>query len=185
MTKAKKPDVLQRLKVTREEMQNSADWFQQEIEALTQSARSTRQEILRLQNRASRFPVAGRMYLFVYDAKHKDTLPKWDIFPLVFFISAGNGHKIGINLHYMNPDLRIKFIQSMLGFANNKTLSATTRIVAQWNMIKAMSKTKGFGVEDCVKMYLNSHVRSMYIEIPPTSWLKVAYLQLEKFVYNK
>ena len=36
-------------------------------------------------------PQYGEMYLFQYDAKHKDILPVWDQFPLIIF--AGPSRK--------------------------------------------------------------------------------------------
>ena len=48
--------------------------------------------------------VPGRMYFFEYDALHKDTLPIWDRYPLIFPWDSWKGNNgvtyfIGINLH--------------------------------------------------------------------------------------
>ena len=45
----------------------------------------------------------GKMYMFFYDAKYKDTLPFFDIFPLVFPIEFYSEGFLGINLHYLPP----------------------------------------------------------------------------------
>ena len=55
-------------------------------------------------------PVIGQLYLFQYDAKWKDILPYWDMWPLIFpFDYAKNGF-YGINLHYLPPNARIDLI---------------------------------------------------------------------------
>lgn len=180
---ATKPqDILHKLKISKADFEQSADWFAKELEGI--GATDTRRAILKLQSRRTRYPVAGRMYLFTYDAKHKKTLPKWDVFPLILPISSRGGYITGINLHYLPIGLRIRVINELLKFANNKSMSATTRIVAQWSVIKSLSRAKNLGIENCIKQYLMSHIRSAMIEIPVSSWHKVAILSLEKFRYN-
>lgn len=182
-SKNQKPrDLLHDLKINREQFQNSAEWFMKEVENINSS--DARRTILNLQSRRSRYLTAGRMYLFAYDAKHKDKLPYWDSFPLIFPISKGDGHFIGLNLHYLTIPMRLKAINELMRFANNQSMSANVRLVMQWNMVKALSMSKGLGIEDCIKMYLNNHVRSPFIEIPPTSWQKVATLALDKWNYR-
>ena len=62
---------------------------------------------------------AGNMYLFNYDAKHKDILPVWDAYPIIFpweSWTAKNGAKlfIGINMHYLAPKLRYEAFKLLL-----------------------------------------------------------------------
>lgn len=180
---ATQQDILHKLKISKGDFEQSAEWFEKEIEGI--SATDTRRTILKLQSRRTKYPVAGRMYLFTYDAKHKKTLPRFDRYPLLFPLSKAKGGFLGINLHYIPPQLRLRVINELLKFANNKSMSATTRIVAQWSVIKTLSRAKNLGIENCIKHYLTNHIRSAMIEIPPTSWPKVAILSLEKFVYNK
>ena len=52
------------------------------------------------------FPEIGNMYIFTYDAKHKDKLPIWDSYPLVFPIQFYKDGFLGINLHYLPPQQR-------------------------------------------------------------------------------
>ena len=33
-------------------------------------------------------PEAGKLYLYAYDAKNKDTLPVWDKFPLILCLGS-------------------------------------------------------------------------------------------------
>ena len=41
--------------------------------------------------------IIGGMYMFTYDPKHKDTLPYYDIFPLVIVIGPAKG---GLKRHF-------------------------------------------------------------------------------------
>ena len=45
----------------------------------------------------------GRLYLYMYDAKHKATLPYWDKYPLVFPYAETEDRKgfYGLNMHYL------------------------------------------------------------------------------------
>ena len=59
-------------------------------------------------------PTVGQMYLFQYDAKFKDILPYWDMWPLIFpFDYAKNGF-YGINLHYLPPNARIDLMLRLI-----------------------------------------------------------------------
>ena len=45
----------------------------------------------------------GRMYFFVYNPKHKATLPYYDMFPLVLPVERYSNGFLGINFHYLAP----------------------------------------------------------------------------------
>ena len=52
----------------------------------------------------------GKMYMFLYDPKHKDTLPYYDSFPLIFPIEFYGDSFLGINLHYLPPVMRARMV---------------------------------------------------------------------------
>ena len=58
--------------------------------------------------------LAGNMYMYFYDAKHKDTLPYYDAFPLVIPLGPAEGGFYGMNLHYLPPVLRAKALDALL-----------------------------------------------------------------------
>lgn len=185
MATKKSGDLISDLKITRKDFENSADWFQQQVQHLI--GKGTREQILAMKNRSTIYPVMGRMYLAQYDAKWKNTpnLPVWDSFPLFFPFSKNGNQMMGINLHFIPIPTRIMAINALLRFSNNPSMSATTRLVMQWDMIKALSTAKNLGLENCVKMYLMDHWRTPFVEVPPTSWSSVATLDLEHFNYYK
>ena len=58
-------------------------------------------------------PQPGKLYAYMYDAKHKDTLPFWDKFPLIVYLGLGKQGTTtlmyGLNLHYIPPKARQNF----------------------------------------------------------------------------
>ena len=58
----------------------ATDWFI----GKARSAAGYRKNIVKNDERGRDGAVIGKMYFFIYDPKHKDTLPMYDRFPLVF-----------------------------------------------------------------------------------------------------
>lgn len=127
----------------------------------------------------------GNMYFFVYDAKHKDTLPVWDAFPLifpfeVFTTKRGDQAMLGINLHYLPPRLRFEAMKALLKLRNEKRYRSSTRLKISWDVLKALSTSKLY--KHSVKMYLMKHVRSRFIKIPAQSWELAIYLPVARWM---
>ena len=57
--------------------------------------------------------IAGRMYMYFYDPKYKETLPYYDRFPLIILVDKVEGGFTGLNLHYLPPNLRAKFFDKL------------------------------------------------------------------------
>jgi hypothetical protein len=122
----------------------------------------------------------GRMYMFHYSAKHKDTLPYWDRFPLVFPIELYPDGFLGINLHYISPIVRAKLMNALYETLNNQHNDDTTRLKISYEILRSASQFKYF--KPCVKRYLYSHVRSRYMYISPAEWDVTIMLPTENFV---
>ncbi|QJT71872.1 DNA end protector protein [Shewanella phage Thanatos-1] len=129
-------------------------------------------------------PSPGRLYAYMYDAKHKDTLPYWDKFPLIIYLGLGKQGNTtlmyGLNLHYIPPKARQEFLESLLKqYSSTKTLSNSTRLKIDW------SKVKGFkGADVMIKAYLPSHIKGPTIEIKPQDWANVVMMPTQQFVSN-
>jgi len=121
----------------------------------------------------------GRMYMFTYDAKHKDELPYWDAFPLIFPVATFPGGFYGINLHYLQPVLRAKLMDALYAIANNKKYDDTTRLMISYQTLKNASNLSLF--KPCFKMYLYDHVRSQFLYIEPKEWDIALMLPTQKF----
>lgn len=127
----------------------------------------------------------GKMYFFEYDAKHKDTLPIWDRYPLVFPFSSYRAKDntlivIGLNMHYLKPQLRMVAFTALLKMRNEKRYRKQTRLKIEWDMLKAMGESPLF--KHCVHAYRMDHVRSVFVEIPAQSWELALFLPTARWV---
>lgn len=124
--------------------------------------------------------VMGNMYLFQYDPKHKDTLPYYDRYPLIFPINKAKGGFLGINMHYLPPILRAKLMDQLYTILTNTRFDETTRLKASYNTLNSAAKFKQFA--PCVKHYLNAHVRTKPAYINPSEWDIALFLPTQKFI---
>lgn len=122
----------------------------------------------------------GEMYLFQYDAKHKETLPHWDMYPLVFPFRILKDGFIGLNLHYLPIHLRAQLLDNLMQFKSNNRFDETTRLRANWQLLSSISRHKL--IEPCVHRYLWEHTRSRFKKIDSPDWGTALLLPVEKFV---
>jgi len=119
------------------------------------------------------------MYMFFYDPKHKETLPYYDSFPLVIVLDKAEGGFLGMNLHYIPPVLRAKFLDALIDTANNKMYTDDTRFMVSYRMMKAAAKFKYY--KPCVKHYLTSNIRSRLALVPAPEWEIATFLPTADF----
>ena len=120
----------------------------------------------------------GRLYLFQYDAKWKDILPYWDVWPLIFpFAGAKNGF-YGVNLHYLPPNARIDLMLRLIkaqGASGN--LTDNYKLKLSYDIITSYPPAK-----PCIKRYLFSHIQGKgFYGIKGEDWSYAASLPLQKF----
>lgn len=121
----------------------------------------------------------GNLYMFFYSAKHKETLPYWDTFPMVFPFAKTDDGFIGLNMHYLPYQLRVVLLDRLMQFSNNKNMDKTTKIRYSWNLISGVSKFKA--AQPCVKRYLNTHVKSTFKKVESSDWATAMLLPVESF----
>jgi hypothetical protein len=122
-------------------------WYRDQAKGITRTARNRskgdklikelRQDTSRRQD--ARF-MMGNMYLFAYDPKHKDTLPYYDRFPLIFPINKAKGGFLGINMHYLPPILRAKLMDQLYTVLNNKAFDESTKLSASYKILNGAAK---------------------------------------------
>lgn len=127
-------------------------------------------------------PVPGSIYAYVYDAKHKDTLPFWDKFPLMIYLgdyTAKNGNRLllGLNLHYIPPKARQEFLENLLVHATTNTITNKTRLKINWSQVKNMK-----GADQMIKAYLPGHIKGSMTEIKPSDWVNVIFMPVQQFM---
>jgi hypothetical protein len=181
MATKKEPSPFDNLKSTNANMRQSVSWYQSEIKKLHRASYQP-STLLSSTKHLVANPTPGKMYLFKYDAKWKDTLPYWDAFPCIFFLEKKDSlHYYGINVHYLPPLLRFKLLENLYDLANNSKFDATTRIKMNWDIISRLSRAKNLGVESAIKMYLYPQMQSRFLEVNASSWPLVALLPIEQF----
>lgn len=122
----------------------------------------------------------GHMYMFAYDPKHKETLPYYDRFPLIFPINKAKGGFLGLNMHYLPPILRAKLMDALYDTANSNTYDENTKLRISYNILNSASKFKEF--KPTVKHYLADHVRTRLVYINPNEWDIALFLPSASFV---
>ncbi len=159
---------------------DSLEWFKRRLKSVS---RINNNQILKdpLLKKVEK-PLIGRMYMYFYDPKTKDTLPYYDRFPLIVMVGKEKGGFTGLNLHYLPPILRAKFFDRLSEFTNNKKYDESTRFRLTYNFLRASSKLELF--KPCFKRYLTSQVESRITEVPATEWEVALFLPTDKFVKN-
>lgn len=158
----------------------SKSWFDQQVRLMTSIATRRPNTIMQGDNANKGTKVIpGHLYMFIYDPKHKETLPYYDTFPLVFPFKQVKGGFYGLNMHYLPYMLRAKLLDRLLEFRNNKTMDESTRLKFSWSMINGMSQFAP--AQACVKHYLYSHVQSPFKAIHASDWATAMLLPVEQF----
>jgi hypothetical protein len=159
---------------------DSINWFRTQATSTrnVNQSRLMREESENLVSRLTPRSI-GRMYMFFYDPKHKDTLPYYDRFPLIFPFKMTPDGFYGLNLHYIFPMLRARLMDAFFDITNNKAFDDTTKLKLSYELLNASSKYRYF--KPCVKRYLNSHVTSQFLYVDPSKWTMALFLPTEKF----
>ena len=122
----------------------------------------------------------GKIAIFYYDPKYKQTLPFYDRFPMSIIVGPAKGGFAGLNLHYLPPVLRASFLDNLLDIMNSKTITNDSKFAVTYDLLKASTKYKYF--KPCYKHYLASNVRSQVKIIPPGDWIRTVFLESSIFV---
>ena len=152
--------------------QQSREWFRKRIQRLT---RVNREQLMRENEITKRATHSfGSMFMYFYDPKTKDKLPYYDTFPLVIPVEPAEGGFRGINLHYLPPILRAKFLDALLDVTNNKKYDDTTKFRLTYDILNGARKMRYF--KPCFKHYLLNHVKSRFAEVPAPEWEIATFL---------
>ena len=162
-------------------------WFRKKVQKMRGINRRAlmREEELELRStRGARSSKGiGDMYMYFYDAKHRDTLPYWDAFPLVIIVGPAKGGFLGLNLHYLPIPLRAKLLDELMKVTNNKAWDETTKFQASYKFLTASSKFKWF--KPCLKHYLTSQIEGQMAYVAPPEWEIATFLPTQQFQGNK
>lgn len=154
----------------------SRAWFQKKASNLRSINREAlmKEEPIKRGNRH----IVGSMQMFMYDPKLKEELPYYDAFPLVIVVGPAEGGFYGLNLHYLPPMLRAKFLDALMDIADSKNTD-NAKFDLNYRLLKRSSKLKYF--KPCFKHYLNKHVKSKFAEVPAPEWEIATFLPTADF----
>lgn len=122
--------------------------------------------------------IIGSMQMFTYDPKHKETLPYYDTFPLAIIIGPAPGGFYGLNLHYLPPQLRLRFLDNLMDIQEGP-MTERTKFNLTYEFLKKSSKLRYF--QPCLKHYLSDHVTSNFAEVLAPEWEIAIFLPTAQF----
>lgn len=157
------------------------DWFRDKALQVTQQQTNVEQLVKRAEAKTKTVnkPTIGKMLMYKYDPKHKDTLPYYDTFPIIFVLEQYSDGWLGLNMHYLPPMYRARLMDALYEVLNNQKYDSRSKLVVNYKILKAASKFRYF--EPCIKRYLHSHVRSQLVEVNVKEWDYVMFLPLARF----
>ena len=148
----------------------SYDWYRKQVNAMTTPGARA----LINQGKATLRPKYGIMNLFGYDPKHKLTLPYYDKFPLIMPLERAKGGFYGLNFHYLPFGARVAFLRQLSQYASDKNFDKKTRYMIDWVNNPYFRKT--------TKRYLNSQVRTSFLNVPADEMAIAIFLPVARFV---
>lgn len=154
----------------------SRKWFQSRVNDLRMPTRQALLKDDRLEQTDR--TIWGNMYMYFYDPKMKKELPYYDRFPLTIMIQPAPGGFHGLNLHYLNYNVRARFLDALMETAPNNPTDKT-RLRMRYDLLAKTRKYKEF--KPCFKHYLENHVRSRFARVPMTEWEIAIFLPIEQF----
>jgi len=155
----------------------SRTWFRQQAAKLGRVNRNSlmKSDDVELSGRE----LIGSMQMYFYQPKHANSLKYYDRFPLSIIMGPADGGFMGLNLHYLPPILRAKFLDALLDITNNKKYDQSTKFNATYSVLKKAAKFKYF--KPCVKHYLSQHVKSRFAKVNPPEWEIATFLPTADF----
>lgn len=123
-------------------------------------------------------PIVGKMYLYAYDAKTKDTLPYWDVNPLIIAISPAPRGFFGLNFHYLPSRDRNYLLEQLVPFQKLVSSKDVSKIKISYAKLVGLTNSVW---KHAFKRYLFSQMVTRMIEIPTEEWQHVIDLPLAHF----
>lgn len=176
------------LGVSRDQSAKSLKWFRDQAKQLTSISAN---ELMRsdpdrmLATGTINRSAIGKMLLYFYDPKTKDKLPYYDRFPCIFVVDLAYDKKskqcngfYGLNLHYLSPFQRARFMDELYK-TNNSKRTLKYKLNINYGILKGASNLSAF--RPCFKRYLYTHVRSKFLVVRTEEWDTIAMLPIARF----
>lgn len=158
--------------------QGSVQWFFRTVRKIRDKNAEPGEEKSRTGYVTKDGGLVGQMVMMAYDPKHKDTLPYYDRYPVVIPLSVDSKSMLGLNLHYLPPQVRLAFIRSLQELAVETNGVKKLRI--SYGIVKSAKALSAYA--PCIKRYLHGHVRSKIINVDDREWEHAALLPVARWV---
>ena len=157
----------------------SSEWFTEKMEALRTpiNRRNLQSEVMALNG--IKAPHIGRMYMFFYVPKGIQTLPYYDMFPVVILMKIEREYFQGMNLHYLPLDLRQELLVNLQERVNNRSYNKQTFLRIDYDYLSSYRRYRAF--KPCYKTYSLGNVRGRVVNVPSSEWEVVANLPCSQF----
>jgi len=150
--------------------ERSIRWYQNKIREFGIPS----QKKLLNEGQASTTLYRGKMNFFVYNPKHRETLPYYDKFPLILPLQVEQAHFIGLNFHYLSIPYRLQLLEKLQRFRRGTGENEIMKV--RWDRVNNFKESNAV-----VKKYLKNHVRSVFREINPDEMLTAILLPVQSF----
>jgi len=161
-------------------VKKSRGWFDQQVQLLGRQRITPNKVLSGNPDQLVTKIQPGKLYMYMYEPKLKKELPYYDRFPMVFPFRKSTDGFIGLNMHYLPYQLRIRLLDTLLDFKSNNRMDETTRLKYSWQIIEGISRYSA--AKPCVKQYLIGHVRSQFRQVIAEDWATAMLLPVERFV---
>ena len=159
-------------------------WMRDSIKALNELADiSVEEKFIRDEKRLMTtrgFKRTGQMFMFNYQPVTKIKLKYYDTFPVIFILKLERDGFLGINLHYLPPQLREKVFINLLTFTSGGLETDYTRLILIYEKLMARPKFRHY-IKPCIKKYLYKRIESYMLRIPPEDWYIATFLPVSRF----
>ena len=159
-------------------------WMRDSIKALNELADiSVEEKFIRDEKRLMTtrgFKREGQMFMFNYQPVTKIKLKYYDTFPVIFILKLERDGFLGINLHYLPPQLREKVFINLLTFTSGGLETDNTRLILIYEKLMARPKFRHY-IKPCIKKYLYKRIDSYMLRIPPEDWYIATFLPVSRF----
>jgi len=157
---------------------DSLSWMKKKIQEI-RSPSSMTLGMAREKSRQTNTFKLGRLYCFYYDPKGKDTLPYYDIFPMVLILDRYEDGFLGLNLHYLPYRYRVAFLKKLMDYAVLNKDDEIKRLRVTYDILTTSRRLREF--QPCLKRYLFGHIKSRLLTIQPSEWEVATLLPLQQF----
>ena len=159
--------------------QASLAWFRRNVQRMFGATpeKMVRSDELEPVSRA----LSGRMYMYGYDPKLKETLPYYDTFPLIIMVGPAKGGFYGINLHYLDLRRRAKLFDGLMTRRLKESPDGEMdRFLLSYKNLSNAGGSVGF-FTPCWKHYLTKKIGTKIINVPSKYWEPALFLPTERF----